>query len=69
MHIPEYIWVCLHLHRCYSYPHIDQIFNYHLQGEAGQPGVPGEAVRILIQMPITSAHDWHIQSPDSAVSP
>jgi len=37
--------------------HIDNVFAYHLQGEAGQPGVPGEAVCILIQMPITSVHE------------
>lgn len=48
--------------------HTNRMFAYHLQGEAGQPGVPGEAVRIHIQQPITSAHDWHMQSPDSAVS-
>ncbi len=68
MHIPEYMWVCSHMYIDVRDPHIDQIFTYHLQGEAGQPGVPGEAVCILIQMAVTSAHDWHIHSPDSAVS-
>lgn len=42
MHIP----VCVHM--------ILIGFCNDLQGEAGQPGIPGESVRIIIQIPVTS---------------
>lgn len=58
------MYMCVYLFECvfaYMYMHmfclyVILIFN-DLQGEAGQPGVPGESVRILFPKPITSIHE------------